>query len=150
MRRREFIAALAGAAAAFPGAARAQQTPLPVIGFLGSTTPARSALRLRAFRQGLQDRGYVEGRNVGIEYRWAEGDRKRLPTLVAELVQRRVSVIAAADGTPSVVAAKAATSTIPIVVGAAGGPVEIGIGASLNRPGGNVTGVTNQNVEIGP
>jgi ABC-type uncharacterized transport system substrate-binding protein len=149
VKRREFITLL-GAAAAWPFAARAQLPAMPVVGFLSSASPASYTIRLRAFRQGLKEAGYVEGQNVAIEYRWAEGQNNRLPAFAAELVHRQVDVIVAGGGTPCAVAAKAATGTIPIIVEVAVDPVAVGFVASLDRPGGNITGVTNLNVEIGP
>jgi putative tryptophan/tyrosine transport system substrate-binding protein len=148
MRRREFITLLGGAAATLPFAARAQQQAMPVIGLLHPTSLEAFFDRLRGFRQGLKDIGYVEGENVTIEYRWAEGQYDRLPELAAELVRRRVAVIAATGGPPAAFAAKAATTTIPIVFLVGDDPVKLGLVASLARPGGNVTGINFFAVEL--
>ena len=148
LRRREFIAALGGAAA-WPLAVRAQQPTMPVIGFLNSASASEYARPVAAFRRGLREAGYVEGRNVGVEYRWAEDHYDRLPGLAADLVSRKVAVIVAGGG-PSALAAKSGSTTIPIVFSTAADPVEIGLVASMGRPSGNVTGIRNLNLEAWP
>jgi putative ABC transport system substrate-binding protein len=148
MRRREFIAGI-GSAATTPLAAMAQQSALPVIGVLDGRSAEHSAHLVAAFRRGLNETGYAEGRNVALEYRWAHGQYDRLPALAADLVGRRVAVIAT-SGNASTLAAKTATETIPIVFNTGADPVQAGLIASLNRPGGNITGVTSLGVELGP
>ena len=150
IRRREFIVALSSAAFGRPLAARAQQSSLPKIGVLSSKSPSEEARLLVRFRQGLNEIGYVEGHNVAIEYSWAENQNERLQALAADLVRRQVTVIAAVGSTPAALAAKVATTTIPIVFMTAGDPVQLGVVSSMSRPGSNMTGVASFGVEVGP
>ncbi len=149
MRRREFITLLGGAAAAWPLAARAQQPAMPRVGFLSPASKESYEPLLQAFRRGLGERGFVEGRNVWIDYRWAENQYDRLAPMAADLVRHEVVVIVAVPGIPPAVAAKGATKTIPIVFFTGGDPVALGFAASLSRPGGNLTGITTLGVESG-
>jgi putative ABC transport system substrate-binding protein len=148
MRRRDFVKVTLGSAAAWPLTARAQQNK-PVIGFINASSAQNYSRQLTAFLRGLGETGYVDDHNVSIQFRWAEGQNERLPAMVADLVNRQVAVIAATS-TPAALAAKAATKTIPIVFETGGNPVELGLVASLSRPGGNVTGVTQSNLEVAP
>ena len=149
MRRRDFVSGIAGLAGAWPLAARAQQVAVPVIGFVYPGVPELSAGIVAAFRKGLNETGFIESRNVAVEFRFAYNDNTRLPELVGDLVQRAVAVIVTPASTPAALAAKVATATVPIVFGIGADPVEIGLVASLNRPGGNVTGISSMNAELG-
>ena len=150
MRRREFIGLLGGAPFALPLSGRAQQPAIPLIGYIGSSSPSLYADRVGAFHQGLNETGFVEGRNVAIEFGWAENEFDRMPALIADLIRHQVAVIAMAGSTSGTAAAKIATTTIPVVFSIAGDPVQLGLVASLKRPGGNLTGVTAWNAELVP
>jgi putative ABC transport system substrate-binding protein len=149
VRRRDFIKVIVGSAGIWPLSARAQQAAMPVIGFLSSRSPGESAGVVAAFRHGLRETGFIEGQNLGIAFRWAEGHYDRLPALASELVSLPVALLFAAGGTPSAFAAKGATSTIPVVFSAVSDPVEIGLVPSLNQPGGNITGMAIFNASLG-
>ena len=149
MRRRDFITLIGGAAMAWPVSARAQQTSIPVIGYVGSNSADQYEVLLRAFRLGLKATGFIEGQNLAVEYRWAEGRNDKLPELTADLVRRQVAVIVAPT-TSSVLAAKTATKTIPIVFFTAGDPIDLGLVTSLSRPDSNLTGATTLTLEVGP
>jgi putative ABC transport system substrate-binding protein len=148
LRRREFITLFGLSVAAWPFAARAQRGTMPVVGFLHPASPGQTVKRLDAFRKGLEEAGFVEGQNLTIEYRWAAGQNDKLPAMAADLVGRKVAVIAAPSSTPATLAAMSATTSIPIVFATGGDPVALGLVASLNRPGGNVTGVTSLNADV--
>ena len=150
MRRREFITLLGGAAVAWPLAAHAQQSAMPVLGLLSSASPDAFKHYVTAFHRGLNEAGYVEGKNVTIEYRWAEGHYDRLPALVTDLMRKPVALLAVSGGAPGIQAAKEATTTLPIVFLGGGDPVELGFVASINRPGGNITGVNQLTNGLGP